>query len=124
MAETKAWAIIAVASCTLLTAAGQLLFKLGLNSLDPTLFGIITNYQLLLGFLLYGIGSVVLVISLKYGELSVLYPILALSFVWVAILSSTVLNEHINALKIVGIGCIILGVSAIGRKNGKKARRK
>lgn len=125
MVETKPWAIALVAFCTLITATGQLLFKLGLNKLDLSLLGLITNYTLILGFFLYGIGAAMLIISLKYGELSVLYPIVSLSFVWVTILSFSVLNEHIGFLKFLGVLFIILGVSFIGRSgNTTKAKLK
>lgn len=120
MSETKTWAIFLVAFCTLLTAGGQLLFKLGLNRFEMSFFGLITNYPLILGFIFYGLGAVLLVIALKYGELSVLYPVVALSFVWVAILSSTFLGESIGGVKIMGIVGIIIGVSLIGRGAKKK----
>ncbi len=115
MGHTKPWAIALVAFCTLLTACGQLFFKMGLNVLVPTFLGIITNYHLLLGLFMYGVGAVLLVIALKYGELSVLYPIVALSFVWVLMLSASFLNEPVGILRSVGVASILLGVSAIGR---------
>jgi undecaprenyl phosphate-alpha-L-ara4N flippase subunit ArnE len=124
MVGTKPWAIALVAFCTLLTAGGQLLFKLGLNRLDLSLFGMITNYYLIMGFVFYGLGAIILVIALKYGELSVLYPVVALSFVWVAILSSLFLEEVIGPFKILGIGGIILGVSAIGRGSNHSPKLK
>ena len=64
------------------TAAGQLLFKFGLNRLVLTPIEMIMNYPLILGFLFYGLGAVLLIIALKYGELSVLYPVISLSFVF------------------------------------------
>ncbi len=116
MTETKLWALGLVAACTLLTATGQLLFKLGLNKLVVvSFFEIITNFQLILGLIFYGFGAILLVIALKYGELSVLYPVVALSFVWVAILSYIFLFETIGLSKIIGILAIIIGVSLIGR---------
>ncbi|MFH1064831.1 MAG: EamA/RhaT family transporter [Candidatus Woesearchaeota archaeon] len=115
MAHTRPWAIALVAFCTLLTAAGQLLFKLGLNAFVPTFWGVVTNYHLLLGFFMYGIGAILLVIALKYGELSVLYPVVALSFVWVLMLSVSFLDEPVGILRSVGVASILLGVSAIGK---------
>ena len=120
MTDTKNWAIAIVAFCTILTSTGQLLFKKGLNILEPTIIGIATNNELISGLVLYIIGAILMVIALKYGELSVLYPIVALSFVWVAILSSLFLQEQITELKIAGIGMIILGVSAIGKGSKKQ----
>jgi len=57
---------------------------------------------------------VILVVSLKYGELSVLYPIIALSFVWVNIISFELLGESLNTFKWAGVSLIIIGVTCIG----------
>lgn len=124
MGHTRPWAIALVAFCTLLTASGQLLFKMGVDSVAPTFIGIITNLQLIGGFLIYGLGAAILIVALKYGELSVLYPVIALSFVWVLILSSAVLGEPVGIMRSVGVFSIILGVSSIGKgsKNGGKLK--
>ena len=101
--------------CTFFTSFGQLFFKMGLNRLEWTLLGVVTNYVLILGFIFYGLGAVLLIVALKSGELSLLYPILALSFVWVNLLSLFILDETINWIKWGGILFILLGVSMIGR---------
>ncbi len=102
--------IILVAISTLLLSFGQFLFKKGLNTFPEVLI----NFTLLAGFVLYGLALIILLYSLKNGELSVLYPIFALSYVWVLILSGFLLNEVITGLKIVGVSLIFLGVSLIG----------
>ena len=45
---------------------------------------------------------------------SVLYPIIALTYVWVTILSPMFFNDVINAYKVIGVGLIVVGVSFIG----------
>jgi len=101
--------------CTFFTSFGQLFFKMGLNRLEFSLLGLITNYVLILGFLFYGVGGTLLIVALKFGELSILYPILALGFVWVNLLSLSILNEQISLIKWMGIIFILFGVSMIGR---------
>lgn len=107
---TSKTSIILVGLSTLLLSFGQFLFKKGLNTF-PEVF---LNFTLLSGFILYGLALVILLYSLKRGDLSVLYPIFALSYVWVLILSGFLLNEAITGLKIMGVGLIFLGVSLIG----------
>ena len=107
---TSKISIILVALSTLLLSFGQLLFKLGLNTFPEVLI----NFTLLAGFVLYGLALIILLYSLKKGELSILYPIFALSYVWVLILSGFLLNEVITGFKILGVGFIFLGVSIIG----------
>jgi drug/metabolite transporter (DMT)-like permease len=108
---TSKTAMVLVALSTLLLSFGQLLFKKGVDNFPEVVF----NLTLISGFFLYGLALIILLYSLKKGELSVLYPIFALSYVWVLILSGFLLNEAIAGLKIVGVGFIFVGVSLIGR---------
>lgn len=86
----------------------------GLASLPDHLPLLLTNLPLLLGFILYGVNTVLLVAALRQGHLSVLYPIIALTYVWVTILSPVFFVDHLNPFKIAGVTLIVLGVSLIG----------
>ena len=112
MVEFKA--IVLVVFCTIFTSVGQLFWKLGANRLQLDFFSLITNYPLILGFISYAIGTVLLLNALKLGELSVLYPFISLSFIWVGILSIVFLGEIMTSLKWIAIILIIFGVSMIG----------
>ncbi len=117
--KTQVRAIILVVICTLFAAAGQMLYKLGSYFLAWDFIKIITNYYIISGIIVYVTGFILLIIALKYGELSVLYPIIGLSYVWVAIISVYVLGELMNVWKIVGIGFILAGVTFMGVKTKK-----
>jgi drug/metabolite transporter (DMT)-like permease len=60
-----------------------------------------------------------MILALRHGELSVLYPIISLSYVWVAIAAVLVFHESMNAIKVVGIATIIFGVAILGRAGSK-----
>lgn len=111
--KTHPLAILSVMLATLLTATGQFFFKLGTANLTLG-WDLLQNWYLIGGFAIYGLSAAILVVSLKYGELSVLYPIIALSFVWVNIISFEFLGELLNSFKWAGVSLIILGVSCIG----------
>ena len=104
--------------CTLFTAFGQLFYKYGSETFSFTLQGILTNHFLFLGFFFYGVGAIILMMALKYGNLSLLYPFVSLNFIWVTLLSVFKLNEHINSFKINAIILVILGVFFIGGSGG------
>jgi drug/metabolite transporter (DMT)-like permease len=114
-------ALIAVACATLIQVAGQLLIKQGAAQLggSPTLvesaIGMITIPQLFLGYMLYGVFTVVMVFALKHGELSMLYPVMALSYVWVTVASVVWLREPVNLAEIAGVAVIVFGVAVLGR---------
>jgi drug/metabolite transporter (DMT)-like permease len=118
--------------CTLIGALAQMLIKIGAGQLtvhvtlpdvirDPLLlvrYGlvIVSNPKLFAGYLLYGVNTFLMAAALKGRELSRLYPIIALTFVWVTILSVIELGERMNAFRIIGIILIVVGVSVLGMK--------
>lgn len=76
---------------------------------------IITNPPLFVGYCLYGLSAVLLVLALRDGELSILYPVIALTYVWVTILSIWFFRESINIWKVAGVSLIVVGVAVLGR---------
>lgn len=116
--KTPLWAIGLVLFTTLINAVAQVLYKKGANVLVLDFYALITNYPLIFGALLYLISAVLLITALKYGELSLLYPIIATGFVWVSFLSVYFFNEVMNAEKWFGICSIIIGITFIGLGNG------
>jgi drug/metabolite transporter (DMT)-like permease len=112
--------MLLVFGCTVLGAAAQIFMKLGANRLaHPGLLGMATNPPLLSGLVLYGLSTVLLVLALKDGELSLLYPVIALTYVWVTVLSLVLLHDRPDPYKLTGIAIIVIGVSVLGR-GGKK----
>ena len=85
----------------------------------PTLLVLITDVPLIAGLAVYGMGAILMILALKHGELSVLYPLLSLSYVWVAIAAVLVFHESMNAIKVAGIAIIIAGVAILGRAGSK-----
>lgn len=123
---------IMVVGCTILGAAAQMLIKQGTSMMPPLLdpsggsvlsqapliaWKILSNLPLFGGLACYGISTILLVLALRYGELSVLYPIIALTYVWVSILSVSFLGETVNGFKLLGLVFIVLGVAVLGRKD-------
>ena len=83
---------------------GQLFWKI---SIDKNLI------YLLIGFLLYGIGALFMIVAYKYGELSILQPILSSNYIFTIIFGSIVLHEKILVKDFIGIFIIIIGVILI-----------
>ena len=111
---TKLWSILLILFTTLLTSSAQILWKIGSATLSFNIVNILTNYYLIGGILLYIVGGVLLILSFRGGEVSVLYPIIAMSYIWVSLLSVKFLRETVNGWKGIGIILIIVGIVAIG----------
>ena len=107
---TQIWAIVIVLLAAILGAFGQLNFKLGSDNFSMNIKKLIRNRYLLIGVVLYGVSTVMFIVSLKGGELSVLYPLVATSYVWATLLAKKVLKEDINVYKLAGVAMIVLGV--------------
>jgi multidrug transporter EmrE-like cation transporter len=113
---TKKQSIALVFVCTILGAAAQILMKIGSTHLDHfDIMKVITNLPLFIGYALYGINTVLLMFALRDGELSKLYPIIALTYVWVTVLSVYFFRESLSFWKVAGIAIIVAGVSVLGR---------
>ena len=111
---TKLWAALLVLFTTLLTSSAQIFYKLGSKTITLDPLSIITNYYLFGGLLLYAVGGILMIISFRGGEVSVLYPIIATSYIWVSFLSIYFLGEVMNAYKWLGVLGIIAGIALIG----------
>ncbi len=114
MSKTRLFAVLMVIFCTLLTATAQIMFKLGTNSMTSFKTAII-NYFIWTGLILYGLGFLIFIVALKYGELSTLYPFFSLSFIWVTFLSMIIFAEIVTAINWLGVISVVVGVSLIGR---------
>ena len=111
---TKLWAVLLVLFTTLLTSSAQILWKKGSATLTFSIVALLTNYYIIGGLFLYFVGGIFLIISFRGGEVSVLYPIIAISYVWVSFFSIKFLGEAMNNFKWIGITLIIAGIISIG----------
>ncbi len=115
--EQKRRSVILILLFTFLAATAQVLWKFATIQLGehPTPLALITNVPLIAGLALYGMGSVLMIVALQHGELSVLYPLISLNYVWVAIVAVLLFNEAMNPAKLAGICVIMAGVAILGK---------
>ena len=107
-----------VSFCTLFGAVAQILIKHGANGLTSgSPLAMISNLPLMAGYSLYGVSTVLLILALRDGELSILYPVISLTYVWVTLLSLLFFKERVNAWKLVGVAVIVAGVAMLGKGN-------
>ena len=103
--KTNLTGILLMLLSSTMVATGQFFWKLALGSV---------NLWLLLGFSVYGIGAVLMIKALKFGELSVLHPIMAFSYVVAFLLALVFLHESYSPRQTSGIFLIIIGVVMLG----------
>ena len=66
--------------------------------------------NLIIGLILYSVSSIIFIIALKYGELTLLYPLVSTTYIWTLIISNKFLDEKIHKKNWLGILIIIIGV--------------
>lgn len=93
--------------CTICIAIAQLFFKFAISNRQIS--------TLLIGSIFYGIGGVIFLSALRVEQVSNIYPMLAMVFVWVLIVSTIYLNESITASKLIGISSIVAGTILVGK---------
>jgi uncharacterized membrane protein len=72
------------------------------------------NFPLILGLFFYGISFIIYIFALSGSDLSVVYPLVSLSYVWVCLLSVKMLGERMSASKWVAVLLIISGAALVG----------
>lgn len=127
MREKKAvFALILVLICIFAGAAGQILWKQGMSSMDEitsakdfaqakTMLNIFTNKYILLGILFYGLALILWLGAMSTLEISFMYPLLSLGYVVTAVLAFTFLGEQVSSLRWLGIGLVVVGCFLITR---------
>ncbi|MGO9259526.1 MAG: hypothetical protein ACLQU1_24925 [Bryobacteraceae bacterium] len=114
---TRRRSVLLISSCTLISAAAQILMKIGMShvtKLDP--IALAANLPLVAGYALYGVFCLMMILALRQGELSLIYPIISLAYVWVTVLSYFIFHDTINPLKLAGIVAVMTGVAMLGRQ--------
>jgi multidrug transporter EmrE-like cation transporter len=98
---------------SLIGSFGAVFLKLGAAHLNRG-FRYIVNWQLGFGVALFLGSSVPFVMGVRHGELSVLYPMVSLGYVWTLFWSKIFFDEPITKAKLGALAMILAGIVCIG----------
>jgi drug/metabolite transporter (DMT)-like permease len=104
-------ALVLVAS--VIGSFGAVFLKKGAAKLHAGFWNIL-NIQLGTGVALFLLSSGFFVAGIRHGELSVLYPMVSLGYVWTLFWSRLFFGERFTGVKFLGLGLILLGVFFVG----------
>lgn len=93
---------------------GAAFLKAAAGRLRGDVVSIVTNWHLMAGILLYALSSVFFVRGMAQGELSVLYPMVALGYMWTILWSRIFFGEPLTWGKIGGLALIFAGLALLG----------
>jgi drug/metabolite transporter (DMT)-like permease len=116
---TGAW-IPAVAGAVVLGAVGHLLLKLGVSHAysEPHKHIAGSHFLILpivLGILMYSGGSALWIFAVSRREISFLYPLSSLTYVFVALGGKLLFNEVVHPSHWAGIGIVMIGIALLNR---------
>ena len=92
---------------------GAVFLKSGAAELKKGFWHIL-NWRLAAGVALFLLSSVFFVLGIRHGELSVLYPMVSLGYVWTLLWSRLFFHEPFTRQKFYGLGLILVGVFFVG----------
>lgn len=105
----------------ILVIVAQFLLKAGMNSVGgfgtmpmvEFFVGAATSIKVISGVSLYALSAISWLVLLSKAELSMVYPMISISYVFVLAISALFLGEQVGPLRIIGTLLIILGVVLI-----------
>ena len=96
-------------------AVGQFLYKSGADTAGGSVMSYVLNLRIALGVVCYVAVMFLFVAAFKKGgQLSVLYPIYATTFIWAAIIGWLAYGQNINPLNVAGMILLIGGMYLMG----------
>lgn len=93
---------------------GSVLLKSGSQRLHHGIKHLFFNERLVAGVVLFLLSSYFFVLGVRKGELSVLYPMVSLGYIWVLFWSRLFFGEPLTRAKLTGLCMILVGVFFIG----------
>jgi len=92
---------------------GMAFLKMGSMRLTRSILSFL-NAPLIFGVALFLGSSALYVAGIKGGQLSVLYPMVSLGYIWGLVWAKIFFNEPFTRQKFAGLGLILLGVFFVG----------
>ncbi|MFQ5474619.1 MAG: EamA family transporter [Candidatus Nanoarchaeia archaeon] len=111
--ETYLWAIGFAVIGSVFSSIGSLFLKRAADETE-NFWRLIMTRKYMIGGFFYGVSFILGLAAYRGGDLSIIYPVFALSYVWTSFLSIKYLEEDMNSWKWTGVVCILLGVFLLG----------
>jgi undecaprenyl phosphate-alpha-L-ara4N flippase subunit ArnE len=106
--------ILLVLLASFIGSFGAVLLKGGANRLHRQWRTLVFNWRLVAGVAAFVLSSIFFVLGVKNGELTVLYPMVSLGYMWTLLWSKLFFNEPFTRNKFLGVGMILVGIVCLG----------
>ena len=113
MTGTPLSSMLLMLVASIIGSFGAVLLKLGAAELNKGFWHIL-NIKLAAGVVVYLVSWYFFVLGIRHGELSVLYPMVSLGYIWTLVWARLFFQEAITRQKFLGLALILLGVFFVG----------
>lgn len=96
---------------------GAVFLKAGSHTMRRNWKSLLLNWKLGAGVFTYLLSSIFFVMGMKHGEVTILYPLVSLGYVFTLLWSRLFFNEPLTRIKFAGIGIIMIGVVLLNLGN-------
>lgn len=114
---TPASSIFLVFGASFVGSIGAVFLKGGADRLHFDLKSLVTNWRLVVGIFTFILSSLLYLKGIKHGELTVLYPMVSLGYVWTLLWSRLFFHEPLTRTKFMGLGLIVAGIVCLALGN-------
>jgi drug/metabolite transporter (DMT)-like permease len=106
-----------VLAASFIGSFGAVFLKAGANRLHRNPVTLLVNWRLAMGVVFFMGSSLLYLKGIKHGELTVLYPMVSLGYVWTLLWSRLFFGEPFTRGKFAGLGMILAGIFALAFGN-------
>jgi drug/metabolite transporter (DMT)-like permease len=115
--KTPVSSMLLVLLASFIGSFGAVFLKAGAAKIHLGIRYLFLNFKLALGVGLFLFSSYFYVLGMKHGELSVLFPLVSLSYIWALLWARVFFQEPFTKRKFYGLALIIAGIVFIGIGN-------
>ncbi|MGA3260696.1 MAG: hypothetical protein ABSE35_17585 [Bryobacteraceae bacterium] len=112
MTSTPLSSMLLVLFASVVGSFGAVFLKLGAVRLTGLMS--LLNWRLALGVGLYLGSSVFYGLGIRHGQLSVLFPMVAVGYIWTLLWARLFFRERFTRTKLLGLGLVLAGVVLVG----------
>jgi len=108
--KTPSSSMALVLAASFIGSFGAAFLKSGADRLHRDVRTLFTNWRLAIGVFFFLASSLLYLRGIKEGELTVLYPMVSLGYVWTLLWSRLFFGEPFTREKLIGLAMILVGI--------------
>lgn len=115
--KTPLTSILLVILASFIGSFGAVFLKAGADKLERNLVRILLNWRLMAGVGFYLASFVIYTMGIRNGELTILYPMVSMGYLWTLLWARMIFQEPFTRNKFTGIGLILGGIVILNLGN-------